>query len=135
MIEFVLQRKPSAHGATLGELTRDGAHICYTCEDVIREVKIPGETCIPPGRYSIIVTWSPHFQRELPLLVDVPGFSGVRIHSGNTAADTEGCILVGKTLEEAIGAIGHSREAFNELFAVIENGSDMWITINNPEGA
>lgn len=80
---------------TRGTLSIDGHTFCYTCEDAVRDVKIPGQTAIPAGRYKVIITFSNRFQKPLPLLLDVPDFSGVRIHAGNTSADTEGCILVG----------------------------------------
>jgi hypothetical protein len=67
-----------------------------------------------------VVTFSNRFQKPLPLLLAVPGFSGVRIHSGNTAADTEGCILVGASDgNPGDGWLGRSREAFATLFAKI----------------
>lgn len=94
-LAFVLQRQPTEHGATMGTVTVDGDHVCYTCEDPIRDAKVAGDTCIPPGIYAVIVTPSMRFGRKLPLLVDVPGFSGIRIHPGNTQADTQGCILPG----------------------------------------
>lgn len=81
----------------IGELTIDGVHQCFTLEDKVREKKIFGKTAIPPGRYEVTVSFSNHFQKKLPLLMNVPNFEGVRIHSGNTAKDTEGCILVGMT--------------------------------------
>lgn len=80
---------------TLGKLSIDGHFFCYSCEDTVRPVKVPGETAIPAGRYKVIITFSNRFQKPLPLILDVPFFSGVRIHSGNTEADTEGCVLVG----------------------------------------
>lgn len=120
-----LHRRPSLNGATIGTLAIDGVPVCFTLEDVVREVpgvpvsewKIPGETAIPAGTYEVIITPSARFKRDLPLLVGVPGFSGVRIHPGNTAADTEGCILVGYT--EAAGFIGRSRDAFAVVFAQV----------------
>jgi hypothetical protein len=114
-------------------LTFDGEFICFTLEDVVRGVgeKIPGDTAIPEGRYRIIVNHSPHFGRDLPLLLKVPNFEGVRIHSGNTAKDTEGCILVGR--RRVPGALQESRLAFESLFSLIQaairNGEEVWIEI------
>ncbi len=127
-----LYRKPSANGATLGELHLDGDFFAYTLEDVVREDKIKGETAIPPGTYKVIVTWSPRFQRRLPLLLDVPDFDGVRIHPGNTAQDTEGCILVGTQI--STNMVLNSRAAFEALFKRLEqalaNADTIKITIH-----
>jgi len=114
-----LERQPSAHGATIGELSVDMAFECYTCEDEVREVKIHGETAIPPGTYSVIITPSQRFKRDLPLLENVPNFEGIRIHPGNTSADTEGCILPGKGRTDR--TVTESRAAFNALFAKIQD--------------
>jgi hypothetical protein len=75
---LVLQREPSTARCTFGEIRIDGVHRCFTLEDVVRApgVKIPGETAIPAGTYQITITESPRFKRPLPLLVDVPGFTG-----------------------------------------------------------
>lgn len=117
---LTLYRYPSRDGATRGELFVDGLFECYTLEDVVRDHKIPGETAIPAGAYALAVTYSPRFQRYLPLLLEVPNFSGIRIHPGNKAADTEGCILVGTALV-GTNAIGNSRAAFNDLFTKINS--------------
>jgi hypothetical protein len=114
--------------ATIGELLVDGQEECFCLEDKVREVegqpveswKKKGITAIPKGTYSVIITHSNRFQRDLPLLENVPGFSGVRIHPGNTTADTEGCILVGRTHTDK--AVGESRAAFNALFEKIQQG-------------
>ena len=99
-----LIREPSASGATLGSLYFNGVWNCWTLEDEIRQQpgrpvstwKVHGATAIPSGTYQIDVTMSNRFGRELPILLDVPGFTGIRIHPGNTATDTEGCLLVGR---------------------------------------
>ena len=127
-----LIREPSLEGATHGSLYVDGRWACWTLEDVIREQKIPGQTAIPPGRYHVLITPSQRFQRDLPLLVDVPGFTGVRIHPGNTVADTEGCILVGKDRQS--GRVLQSRVAFEALLAQLQASPDpIFIGIENPE--
>jgi len=82
--------------STSGVLLLNDKFFCYTLEDTVRRfgVKIPGKTAIPSGRYRVIVTMSLKFGRKIPLINDVPGFSGVRFHGGNTVEDTEGCPLV-----------------------------------------
>jgi len=106
---------------TLGRMSVDGAFVAFTCEDTVRapgEPKVYGQTAIPAGTYNVEITWSPHFGCYLPLLDAVPGFEGVRIHPGNTAADTDGCILVG--LDQEAKGVGRSRIAFGELYPKIE---------------
>lgn len=80
-----LQRTKEVNNATLGELFADGTFVCYTLEDKIRLEKIKHETCIPAGIYTIEMTYSPTFKKILPLLLNVPGFYGIRIHPGNYA--------------------------------------------------
>ena len=89
-------REPSTVAATLGILLIDGVFACWTLEDVVRPVKIPGETAIPAGRYDVRLSFSQRFQKTLPELLAVPGFAGIRVHAGNTQADTAGCPLVGR---------------------------------------
>ena len=89
-------REPSTVAATMGILLIDGVFTCWTLEDVVRPVKIPGETAIPAGRYDVRLSFSQRFQKTLPELLAVPGFAGIRVHAGNTQADTAGCLLVGR---------------------------------------
>lgn len=89
-------REPSTAASTLGILLIDGVFACWTLEDVVRAVKIPGETAIPAGRYDVRLSLSQRFQKVLPEVLAVPGFTGIRIHAGNTQADTAGCLLVGR---------------------------------------
>ena len=116
-MQLTLKRQPSTGECTLGELFLEGEHECFTLEDVVRDVKVAGETAIPAGTYEIAVTYSNRFKRALPLLINVPGFEGIRIHSGNRASDTEGCILVGRT--QGTDFVGESRMAFEVLFQKI----------------
>jgi hypothetical protein len=136
-----LVRDPSNQFCTFGRLSVDGQFECFTLEDVVREVpgqpveqwKIPEQTAIPSGTYNVIVNMSQHFQKPLPLLLNVAGFDGVRIHSGNTAADTEGCILLGQS--EGPAAVLNSRVAFDALFpkiqAALARGETVQIRITN----
>jgi len=107
--------------STIGELSIDGAFECYTLEDRIRDRKIYGKTAIREGSYAVALTHSPRFGKVMPLLLDVPEFEGIRIHPGNTHADTEGCILVGET--KAVDFIGNSRAAYRKLLAKLETAS------------
>ena len=121
-----LQRQPSVNDATIGALYVNGTFQCFTLEDQVRELpgvpveqwKIPGKTAIPASEYRVTVDFSNRFQRNMLHILDVPGFDGIRIHAGNTAADTEGCILVGQT--KSGESIGNSRDALKELQPVIE---------------
>ena len=93
MLIEVIRTTCGAH-CTLGKMYIDGVDMCYTLEDVVREEKVYGETAIPAGRYRVDVTYSNRFQCDMPLVLDVPNFEGIRIHPGNTDKDTHGCILV-----------------------------------------
>jgi hypothetical protein len=117
-MKLELKRELGTTGFTLGALSVNGVAECYTIEDEVRSgPKVYGETAIPAGVYTVIVSFSPHFRRDLPLLLAVPGFEGVRIHPGNTAADTEGCVIVGKL--RGVASVGKSVDAFSSLYAKI----------------
>jgi len=111
-MELKLIRKTFTDNSTIGELFNDDVFLCYTLEDMTREpdIKIPGRTSIPYGRYEVAITFSPKYNRKMPILLDVPNFEGIRIHSGNDDGDTEGCILVG--LRKGKDMIFESRMAF-----------------------
>jgi len=122
-----IKRLHKGANSVIGELTVDGVWECYTLEDIERDIKIKSETAIPKGTYKVIINQSNRFKRLLPLLLDVPGFEGVRIHSGNTNHDTEGCILVGRTRSKDF--IGQSRKAFDKLFEKMKKAKDITLTI------
>lgn len=126
-MELLLKRKIKSKFSTIGELFVNGVFECYTLEDVEREVKIPAETAIAKGTYRIVVTPSNRFKRDLPLLLKVPNFEGVRIHSGNNNHNTEGCILVGQTKD--VDYIGQSRFAFEKLFDKIKSAKKVTLKI------
>jgi len=126
-MKLALKRLHKTQNSTIGELTVDGLFQCYTLEDIEREVKIKSETAIPKGTYKVIINHSNRFKRLLPLLIDVPGFEGIRIHSGNSNHDTEGCILVGETRSKDF--IGKSRKAFDKLFEKMKKAESITITI------
>lgn len=121
-MELTLTRFLFNDQCTIGQLEIDGRFECWTLEDVVRPAKIFGETAIPAGRYQVVITRSPRFRRDLPLLVNVPNFTGVRIHSGNVAGHTEGCILVGQIKGQY--SIARSRAAFATLFDKLKRAID-----------
>jgi len=114
-MEIRVVREQYRPGCTIGRMYLDGVFECFTLEDGIRTNKVYGETAIPAGSYSVIVNYSPRFKVSLPLVQDVPNFEGVRIHPGNTAANTLGCILVGRNWKPGSEEITASRLAFEPL--------------------
>lgn len=116
---------------TMGKLYINHLYFCDTIEDTVRVLnsskdKIYGKTSIPAGQYRVVLTLSPRFKRLLPLILDVPYFEGIRIHSGNTADDSMGCILVGEYVGN--GYIKNSRKIENMLVDILEK-TDEDITI------
>ena len=109
---------------------------CDTLEPTWRDYrhgahKIKGRSAIPEGRYAVVISWSPKMKKWLPILLGVPMFSGIRIHAGNTAKDTEGCILVGENLKK--GMVLNSNIWLHRLIEKIveakDRGEGVWITI------
>jgi hypothetical protein len=126
-MQITVKRLHKTNTSTIGELLIDGIFQCYTLEDTERPVKIKNETAIPKGTYKVIINQSNRFKRLLPLLLNVPNFEGVRIHSGNTNHDTEGCILVGQT--RGANYVGQSRKAFEKLFKKMQAAKEISLTI------
>lgn len=128
-MRLTVQRVKAQLTCTVGKLFIDGQDSgLFTLEPAVRDHKIPGTTAIPPGLYPVVIDFSPHFGRDLPHILNVPDFVGVRIHPGNTDVDTEGCILVGKTWFGG-DFIGHSKEAFDELFPKIQSAGSVEIEV------
>ena len=86
-------------------------------ESEILKKKIKGQTAIPTGTYPVKITYSPKYKKNMPLIENVKGYSGIRIHSGNTHKDTEGCVLVGKNKE--VGKVLESRKTYNALYKIL----------------
>lgn len=132
-MKLILKRIAKRADYTIGRLTDEkGDRICDTLEPTWRnykggELKVPRKSAVPEGTYPVVVTKSKKFGKYLPLLVGVPGFEGVRIHSGNTVNDTEGCILVGQNLIK--GKVLLSRLTLEKLMRLIENEKRVFLTI------
>ena len=129
---LVLNRKIFTDTSTIGELFLNAEFLCSTLEDTVRNHKIPGETAIPAGDYEIIINLSNRFNRLMPLLLNVPYYKGVRLHNGNTSADTLGCILVGEYDSKTPNFIGNSRVTYEEVFPKIQQVLEkdrLWIHV------
>ncbi len=145
-MRILLQRHALKAGYTIGRMEINGRYFCDTLEDTdrglresmtedeIAALKVKGATAIPTGTYRIdMQTRSPRFGRVLPRLVSVKGYAGVLIHSGNTAADTEGCILVGENRER--GKVLNSRATLESLLVFLRaaqaEGEEIELTITH----
>jgi len=128
-MEIQVNRIARKDGYTIGRMSLNGVYFCDTLEDTDRGLnstmsvdeilskKRKGITAIPTGKYDVILTFSPRFKRVLPLLLSVKGYEGVRIHAGNTAEDTEGCLLVGEN--KIKGQVLNSRATLERLMSVL----------------
>ncbi len=114
---------------TIGRLYIDDAYFCDTLEDTVRDInksgkfdngeqKIKGKTAIPYGTYEIKWTYSPRFKKYTPQLMNVPSFEGIRVHAGNTSADTEGCLILGENKQ--VGKVLNSRATINKFYPIIK---------------
>lgn len=135
-MELVLQREILTDKSTIGRLFVNDEFACFCLEDTLRPdgEKVAGKTCIPAGHYRVVIDMSARFGRLMPHILDVPGFTGIRIHSGNTPENTDGCPLVGLT--KGTDFIGESRLAFEKFFpmlqAALQDGQECHIEIRNP---
>ena len=121
MKELKIKRATYTATSTIGEMTLDGKHICWTLEDKVRglkEAKVYGKTAIPAGRYQVIIDHSNAFGKDMPHVLNVPGFEGIRIHQGNHEIDSLGCVLIG--LQKGPDAIFDSAKAFQIFMPVLK---------------
>lgn len=128
-----LERVSPGEACTIGKLYVDNVFFSYTLEDVDRQLeiggkKIKGKTAIPRGIYAVTIDFSNRFQKQMMHVLNVPQFEGIRIHAGNTAEDTEGCILLGKVRSE--NAVFNSREAVNALFDKVRTALDNGVSVS-----
>jgi hypothetical protein len=132
MLKLLLVREIKNEKQTHGRLFKvdkddKREFICYTLEDKERLVKIKGQTAIPTGKYTVIVTMSPRFKKELPLILNVPNFSGVRFHGGNDENDSEGCPLLG--MVRHMDAISNCAPAVALVTKMIKEAKEARLTI------
>ena len=147
-MELHLSRTKKNPVSTLGYLSIDGRFECVTLEDKWRpdpnpatpanEAKVYGETCIPAGRYKLAKHWSPKFKKWMIEVCNVPGFTGILIHSGNTDKDTRGCLLVGQKVVNDDYIQGGSvamPALFAKVYPLLDRGEDVWVNITDDFGA
>lgn len=139
-MEILVKRIAKKETYTIGKMYIDGKYFCDTLEDKdrglsqsmteeeIRKRKVYGLTAIPTGEYKVIVNYSERFGKLMPLLLDVKGYAGVRIHSGNTPSDTLGCILVGRNT--AKGMVTESRKTFLRLMETLKRNNEVVLRIS-----
>ena len=131
-----LYRKPEY---TIGKLYIDGKYFCDVVEDKDREltqdmplfqikkIKVMHETAIPYGAYKVILSRSPRFKKVLPEILNVPGFSGIRIHNGVNKDSSSGCLIVGKNTIK--GGVTNSKEYMEKLIEILKTTDDIKIKI------
>ena len=138
-MRLTLKRIANRKDYCIGKLYINGKYFCDTLEDVdrglddsmteeeIKQLKVKTQTAIPVGIYTVLLTYSPKYKKVMPLINNVKGYSGIRIHSGNSSKDTEGCLLVGKNT--VVGRLTDSRNTYNALFKRLQQKGSNKITI------
>ena len=138
-MEILVKRLYKKSEYTIGKMYINGEYFCDTVEDCDRGLtqtmtsqqvavkKVSGKTAIPIGRYRVVLSYSNKFKKTLPLLKDVLGFGGIRIHSGNTAEDSLGCIIVGEN--KIKGGVINSRQTMERLMYRLRNEKNIVIEI------
>lgn len=141
-MQLLLKRIAKRDTYTIGKLYIDGTYFCDTLEDKDRDLtqsmqlseiknkKVYGQTAIPTGTYQLTITYSNRFKQLMPLINNVPGYAGIRIHVGNTSKDTDGCILVG--VNKVVGKVLESKVTYQKLYQKLSeanNNQKIYITI------
>ena len=129
-MDIQLKRIAKKETYTIGKLYIDGVYFCDTIEDKdrglnqamsindIKKKKVYGETAIPTGTYKLVIDYSNRFKKNMAHILNVPGYEGIRIHTGNSAKDSLGCIIVGKN--KVVGKVIESRDTYNQLFPILQ---------------
>lgn len=146
-LDFVIFRDTIVDHWTMGILYLDGKFLAFTLEDPVREVvtakgwrwrseyKIPGETAIPSGVYPLMVTQSARFKRRMPLIANVPDFTGIRLHSGQRTEQTQGCPLTGRERDQTKGRLWNAdglTDALVDIIDELNRHHPTYIEIRNP---
>lgn len=126
-MEIKINRIAKKSTYTIGKLYIDGKYFCDTLEDAdrgltdnmtkeeVKKIKVYGQTAIPTGTYTVVVDYSTRFKKQMPHILNVKGFDGIRIHAGNTDKDSLGCVLVGKN--KVVGKVIESQLTYKKLYS------------------
>jgi hypothetical protein len=129
-MKLTLNRNTRSAESTIGDLLINDEFFCYVLEDFdrgltssmseseIQQKKVYAKTAIPKGTYKVVITFSPRFKQYMPLLLNVKGFIGIRIHTGNVANHSEGCLILGMT--KSTNFVGQSKIAYSRLMAKLK---------------
>lgn len=133
-MKLELRRDTYLPNGTTGKLSVDGKEFCFTLEPPNKTSITDGPVCIPSGTYPVVIDFSPHFQRQMPRVENVPERSGILVHWGNYVENTQGCILVGSSRGMIQGsvpepAVWDSRETFERLYREIEGGQSAGVVL------
>ncbi len=132
-MDIIINRFDKTENYTVSRLEILDTFNCFILEDAERPEKIKHQTCIPAGRYEVIINYSPKFKQFLPLLLNVPNFEGIRIHKGNTIAHTSGCLLP-NLVYEGKGIMRYSEAATSVLINLIDEalkrGEQVFVNIS-----
>lgn len=137
-MEIIVRRQHFGENFTISKMFFDGEDRgIFVLEDRVREVdgepvsswKVVDQTAIPCGTYKVVFDFSNRFQKIMPHILDVPGFEGVRIHSGNTDKDTSGCLILGKDWDGYSDFVSDSKAAIKEFLNIVEDCKKITLTV------